>query len=54
MKRPLPPIPTPEGTPFQKFDCLVSTVLSVPKAQIDKEEAKWKKARARKNRAKKA
>jgi len=47
MKRPLPPIRTPEGTPFQKFDSLVSVVMAVPKAAIDKEESKWKRRRKR-------
>jgi len=50
MKPPLPPIPTPEGTPFQKFDSLFRAVIAVPRAEIDKREAKWK--RARKKRAK--
>ena len=49
----MPPIPTPAGTPFQKFDYLVSAVLAVPKAKIDKAEAKWKRARELKKRAKK-
>ena len=53
MKPPLPPIPTPEGTPFQKFDYLVTAVMAVSKDEIDKREARWKKARARKKRAKK-
>jgi hypothetical protein len=37
-----------EGTPFEKFDQLFRTVIAVPKAVIDKEEKKWKRARARK------
>ncbi len=51
MKPPLPPIPTPDGAPFQKFDTLFRAVMAVPKPEIDRREAEWKKQRARKKRA---
>jgi hypothetical protein len=54
MKPPLPPISTPEGTPFQKFDHLVTAVMAVSKDEIDKRERDWKRARGRKKRAKKS
>jgi hypothetical protein len=33
---------------FEKFDRLFRSVISVPKADIDKAETKWKQARAKK------
>lgn len=33
---------------FENFDRLFRAVIAVPKAAIDKEEAKWKRARAKK------
>jgi hypothetical protein len=33
---------------FEKFDNLFRTVIATPKAQIDKQEAKWKRAQAKK------
>jgi hypothetical protein len=39
---------------FENFDRLFRTVIAAPKSAIDKAEAKWKRARARKKRAKKA
>ena len=51
------PAPAPElpgNTEFERFDNLFRAVVSVPKAVIDKEEAKWKRARARKKRARKS
>jgi hypothetical protein len=38
---------------FERFDALFRAVIAVPKADIDKTEAKWKADRARKKRAKK-
>jgi len=38
---------------FENFDKLFRAVIAVPKAAIDKEEAKYKRARAKKKRAKK-
>ena len=35
-------------TAFQDFDRLFRAVIAVPKAAVDKEEAKWKKARTKK------
>jgi hypothetical protein len=37
---------------FERFDRMFRTVIAVPKAEIDKREAKWKQAR--KKRTKKA
>jgi len=39
---------------FENFDRLFRAVIAAPKAAIDKAEAKWKRARTRKKRAKKA
>lgn len=32
---------------FEKFDSFFRTVISVPKAEIDKQEAKWRRAHAK-------
>ncbi len=55
MNKSLPAPNVPGHTEFEKFDNLFRAVIAVPKAIIDKEEAKWKRARARarKKRAKK-
>lgn len=49
--------PEPEGTPFEKFDRLFRAVVTVPKAAVEKEEAKERlrnrARRARKKAAKK-
>lgn len=38
--------PTPqEPAPFEKLRALTRQVLSVPKSEIDRREAAWKKAR---------
>ena len=34
-------------TPFEKFDTLMRHVISVPKAEIDKRAAEYKKQRAK-------
>jgi hypothetical protein len=34
-----------EGTPSEKFDDLLTQVLSVPKGEIDKREAEYQKRR---------
>jgi hypothetical protein len=50
------PEPVPrqrEGTPFEKFDRLFRKEIAVPKAAIDKQEAKWKRRQERR-RAKKS
>jgi hypothetical protein len=41
----------PEGTPFEKFDRLFRAVVAVPKAAVEKEEAK-ERIRNRRKRAK--
>ena len=33
---------------FEKFDNLFRTVIATPKAEIDKQDAKWKRAQAKK------
>ena len=42
-----------EADPFKRFDSLFKAVIAVPKAAIDKQEAKYEKVRERKKRAKK-
>jgi hypothetical protein len=51
--KPLPAPNVPGKTEFERFDNLFRAVIAVPKAVIDKEEAKWKRARTRKKRVKK-
>jgi len=53
MKPPMPPPQRRDGTPFPTLDSLVRAVMAVPKTEIDRSEAEWKKARGRKKRAKK-
>jgi hypothetical protein len=36
--------PTGE-TPFQKFESLVRQVIAVPKSEIDRRDAEWRKKR---------
>ncbi len=50
--KPAPAPNVPGNTDFERFDNAVSILLSVPKKAFLKEEAKWKRARARKKRAK--
>ena len=52
--KPLPPLNVPGNTEFEKFDNLFRAVIAVPKTVIDREERKWKRARARKVRARKS
>lgn len=40
-----PPIQVPGNTPFQKMDNLFRAVIAVPKAEIDKREKEWKRAK---------
>jgi hypothetical protein len=55
MKREPKPIAIPEdlaarcegSDQFEKFDRLFRNVISVPKAEIDKQDAKWKRAHAK-------
>lgn len=42
----------PGDTAFEKMDNLFRAVIAVPKAEIDKREEKWKRARRRKKVAK--
>lgn len=42
------PAPDPEGTPFEKFDRLFRSVVSVPKAAVEAEEAKERRRNERK------
>ncbi len=55
--KPAPAVPAPEGTPFEKFARLFRAVVSVPKAAVEKEEAKERlknrSQRAKQKRAKK-
>jgi hypothetical protein len=51
MNKSHPPPNVPGNTEFEKFDNFVRAVIAVPKAVIDKEEKKWKRARARKKKA---
>ena len=48
--KPLAKFQQSKGTPFEKMDRLFRTVVAVPKAAVDREEAKQKR---RKKRAKK-
>ena len=52
MNKSLPAPNVPGSTEFEKFDNFFRAVIAVPKAVIDREEEKWKRARAKK-RAKK-
>ena len=47
--KPLPAPEVPGNTKFEKFDNFFRAVIAVPKATIDKEEAKWKRIRAQRN-----
>ena len=51
--KPEPAPNVPGKTEFEKFDNFFRAVIAVPKAVIDKEDAKWRRARAKKKRAKK-
>jgi hypothetical protein len=42
----------PGATPCERFTNLVRQVMSVPKAEIDRREAEWRKERAKKKRQK--
>ena len=54
MNKSAPAPNVPGDTEFEKFDNFFRAVIGVPKAVIDREEAKWKRARARKKQAKKS
>jgi hypothetical protein len=40
----------PGKTPRERFENLARQVMSVPKAEIDRREAEWRKERAKKKR----
>jgi hypothetical protein len=44
----------PESTPFQRFDSLMRSVISVPKTEIDKRQADYRRKREELKRAKKS
>lgn len=51
MSRPRMQFPEiPGATPRERFENLVRQVMSVPKAEIDRREAEWRKERAKKKR----
>ena len=52
MNKPLPAPNVPGNTEAERFDYAVRKILTVSKTELLKEEAKWKKVRARKKRAK--
>lgn len=52
MNKSVPAPNVPGKTEFERFDNFFRAVIAVPKATIDKEDAKWKRAREKK-RAKK-
>ncbi len=39
------PTEKPEPTPFEKFQELTKKVIAVPKSEVDKREAEWKRDR---------
>ena len=43
----------PNATEFERFSALTRQVLSVPKSEIDRREAEWKREKALKRSAKK-
>jgi hypothetical protein len=45
MKPANPPIDVPGCTPFQQRDNLSRAVVAVPKAEIDRREKEWKRAK---------
>jgi hypothetical protein len=51
MNKPLPAPNVPGNTDAERFDNALLKVLTVSKEELLKEEAKWKRARARKKRA---
>lgn len=51
--KPLPAPNVPGNTEWERFDNAFRKIITVSKEDLLKEEAKWKRARARKKRAKK-
>lgn len=55
MSRPRMQFPEiPGNTPRQKFENLARRVMTVPKTEIDRREAEWRKERAKKKRQRKS
>lgn len=52
--KPLPVPDVPGNTEAERFDNAVRKMFTVSKEELLKREAKWKRARARKKRAKKS
>jgi hypothetical protein len=52
MNKPHPPPHVPGNTEFERFDNAVRKMFTVSKEDVLKAEAKWRRARARKERAK--
>ncbi len=52
--KPLPAPDVPGNTEAEKFDNAVRKMFTVSKVELLKREAKWKRARVRKKRSKKA
>jgi len=46
--KPLPAPDVPGSTEFERFDNFFRAVIATPKAVVDREDAKWKRARAKK------
>ncbi len=51
MNRPLPAPNVPGNTEAERMDNALRKILTAPKEDLLKEEAKWKRTRARKKRA---
>ncbi len=51
--KPLPPPEVPGNTPWERFDNAVRKMFTVPKEEVLKREANWKRDRERRKRAKK-
>ena len=47
-RKPLPPVPVPGATPWERLDSAVRMAFSVSKEDVLKQEAKDARARARK------
>lgn len=46
--KPAPEQPAPDGEPFERFDRLFRAVVSVPKSEVEKAEAKEREKNRRK------
>lgn len=52
--KPAPPPEVPGNTPWERFDNVFRTILTVSKEDLVKAEAKWKREREKKKRARKS